>query len=78
MKPYKKRLFKEFKELTNKCKKLDEFIQKVKDGEIEADELDCPLYLLERQLSVMVSYASVLMTRIRWNKEDHENAGNVE
>ena len=78
MKPYQKRLFKEFKELTRKCEKLDAFIKKVKEGEVEADELDCPLYMLERQLDIMVHYASILMTRIRWKEGGNENAGNGE
>ena len=78
MKPYQKRLFKEFKELRNKCEKLDNFIERVKRKEVPIEELDCPVYFLERQLSVMVSYASILHTRIsrHWTQKEIEEDGN--
>lgn len=63
MNDYKERLKEEHAQLEERVAKLNSFIIKYNMGELDV-ELDCPLWVLELQLSVMNTYLTVLKKRI--------------
>ena len=63
MSDYKDRLKEELTQLEERVSKLDSFILKYYMGELDV-ELDCPLWLLELQLSTMNTYLTVLKKRV--------------
>ena len=63
MSDYKDRLKEELAQLEERVTKLNSFILKYYMGELDV-ELDCPLWLLELQLSTMNTYLTVLKKRV--------------
>lgn len=63
MNDYKERLKEEYAQLEERVAKLNSFIIKYNMGVIDV-ELDCPLWVLELQLSTMNAYLTVLKKRI--------------
>lgn len=63
MNDYKERLKEELAQLEEKSIKLNSFIVDYLMGSIDV-ELDCPLWVLELQLSIMNAYLTVLKKRI--------------
>lgn len=63
MNDYKERLKEEYAQLEERVAKLNSFIIKYNMGAIDV-ELDCPLWVLELQLSTMNAYLTVLKKRI--------------
>lgn len=63
MNNYKERLKEEYAQLEERVAKLNSFIIKYNMGAIDV-ELDCPLWVLELQLSTMNAYLTVLKKRI--------------
>lgn len=59
----KERLKEEHAQLEERVTKLNSFITKYNMGEVDV-ELDCPLWVLELQLSTMNTYLTVLKKRI--------------
>lgn len=62
MKPYKKRMKKEFKKLVKRGKKLQKMLIKHEAGTLDFTP-DTPIYVLERQYRAMAEYARCLMLR---------------
>lgn len=63
MNDYKEILKEEYAQLEERVAKLNSFIIKYNMGAIDV-ELDCPLWVLELQLSTMNAYLTVLKKRI--------------
>lgn len=63
MKPHQERLLKEYRDLQDKVDKLHFMNIKYEAGTLDF-EPDCPLYLLQRQESIMREYLSILATRM--------------
>lgn len=62
---YKTRLIYEFTELFIRARKLHEFILNIKFGKVDANYIDCSIFLLEKQLDVMVEYLKILEIRCK-------------
>jgi hypothetical protein len=62
MEPYKIRFIKEYTELNDRINKLDNMLNKWKEGSLDFDP-DCPYDLLAAQLHAMQAYLEILKLR---------------
>ncbi len=62
MESYKMRMGIEYRQLTERITKLEQMLNKAKSDRLDF-KLSCPIELLEKQLSVMNEYRSILIER---------------
>lgn len=65
MKDHQKRLIIEHRELTERYEKLRDFLYRYDTKRLGYTELDCPVDLLRRQLSIMCEYLDVIEERAK-------------